>query len=79
MLSDGYKALPGMMDSHHLAVETEKRNESIRKAFGISKDYVSGSAFDFLQQQEKAAERKAERAEKEAEKERAKEEQAAAL
>ena len=67
-----------MLDSHHLAVETEKRNESIRQAFGISKDYVSGSAFDFLQQQEKAAERKAAREEREAERERLKQEQAIA-
>jgi serine/arginine repetitive matrix protein 2 len=76
LLSEGYQSLPGMMDSHHLAMETEKRNENIRKAFGISKDYVGGSAFDFLQQQEKAAERKAAREEREAEKERLKMEEA---
>lgn len=65
------------MDSHHLAVETEKRNENIRKAFGISENYVGGSAFDFLAQQEKAAEKKAKREEEEAEKERLKAEKAA--
>ena len=78
LLADGYQALPGMMDSHHLAVEMEKRNESIREAFGISKDYVGGSAFDFLEQQAKVAERKAKREEEEAEREKLKAERAAA-
>lgn len=74
LLSEGYKAFPGMGDSHHLAVEMEKRNESIRKAFGISKDYVCGSAFDIAQQAVRAAERKAKREEREAEKEQFKNE-----
>lgn len=78
LLSQGYKALPGMMDSHHLAVEMEKRNESIRKAFGIREDYIGGSAFDFLEQQAKAAERKAKREEEEEEREKQKIERAAA-
>lgn len=77
LLSDGYKSIPGMIDSHHLAAETEKRNENIRKAFGISKDYVGGSAFDFLQQQEKATERRAKKDEEEVERERLKTEKAA--
>ena len=67
-----------MMDSHHLALEMEKRNESIRKAFGIREDYVGGSAFDFLEQQAKAAERKAKREEEEEEREKQKIERAAA-
>ena len=37
---------PSSWDSHQLAAATEKKNEKFRSAFGISSDYVGGSAFD---------------------------------
>lgn len=75
LLSEGYKDLStSVVDSHHMAVVNEKKNEKFRNAFGISKEYMGGSAFDPNRQAEKVAERKAKREEREAERERKKQE-----
>ena len=55
-----------------MAAVNEKKNELFRNAFGISQDYIRGSAFDPNRQASKAAEREAKRMEKAAEKERLK-------
>lgn len=72
LLAEGYKDLStSTMDSHHMAIVNEEKNEKFRNAFGISKDYMGGSAFDPDRQAAKAAEREAKRQEKAAEKEAA--------
>ena len=51
---------PGSWDTHHIAAATERKNEKFRQAFGISKDYVGGSAFDIGHKAMKAAQREEE-------------------
>ena len=51
---------PGAWDTHHIAAAAEKKNEKFRQAFGISKDYVGGSAFDAGHKAMKAAQREEE-------------------
>lgn len=60
LLSDGYHDLtnPNTQDSHFLAIINEKKNERFRSAFNISKDYVSGSAFNDEYRANKMAEGK---------------------
>ena len=78
LLADGYKDLTtSAVDSHHMAIVNEQKNEKFRNAFGISKEYMGGSAFDPTRQAEKAAEREAKRQEKAAEREALKQEKAA--
>lgn len=47
-------ANPSSWNTHQVAAATEKKNENFRAAFGISSDYVSGSAFDETQKALKA-------------------------
>lgn len=74
MLLQKEEALPGKEDSsgrpvatetHQIAEMKEQENEKLRSAFGISKSYVQGAAFDpearKLQRQREAEEREAER------------------
>ena len=71
LLSEGYKDMTtSSVDSHHMAVVNEKKNEKFRNAFGISKEYQGGSAFDPNRQAMKAAEREAKRQERAMERER---------
>lgn len=78
LLAEGYQDLStSSVDSHHMAVVNEKKNEKFRNAFGISKEYMGGSAFDPNRQAEKAAERQAKREEREAEREKKKQEREA--
>ena len=50
----------GGADSHQVAEATQKKNEQLKAAFGISEDYVEGSAFDVGQQMARKAEREKE-------------------
>ena len=65
---EGYHSVPhggGAGDTHQMAEATQRKNQQLRAAFGISDDYVEGSAFDIGQQAAKAAQREKEREEAE--------------
>ena len=65
LLAEGYYHLtnPNTQDSHFLAIINERKNERFRTAFNISKDYVSGSAFNDEYRTNKMAEGKEEKKE----------------
>lgn len=65
-MQEGFQAASKALclDSHELAAASEQKNEKFRAAFGISKDYVSGSAFDETRQAQKAEEAAAKRQER---------------
>ncbi len=46
--------------SHQVAEATQKKNAQLKAAFGISENYVEGSAFDVTQQMTRKAEREKE-------------------
>ena len=66
LLQEGFQAAmvdPSSWNSHQVAAATEKKNDKFRAAFGISTDYVSGSAFDDTMKALKAEEAAAKRQE----------------
>ena len=68
LLQEGFQtamADPSSWNTHQVAAASEKKNEKFRAAFGISADYVSGSAFDETQKALKAEEAAAKKQEME--------------
>ena len=68
LLQEGFQAAmidPSSWDSHQVAAATEKKNEKFRAAFGISSEYVGGSAFDDTLKALKAEEAAAKKEEEE--------------
>lgn len=48
LLGDGYRAVEDSTDTHQLAEANLKKNQELRKAFGIRDDYVDGSSFSVM-------------------------------